>query len=200
MDAIVDAIAGGTIFTSCSSLCNKVFNDSYTSDLCETLCDVVGIGAFWQVFERGDIDPIYICQLLDICEIVIGGAAKIVTVDVTPPEQVAGKSVEFEVHFRVLNLTGPGQIAYVVYPPTGMTIVGATTNEGYAVGTYVSDLQFPTNKTSPTGPWTVVILICSGMCGGSSPYTKTLDTYVTGFQLDPAFAVADDIKIPIGIN
>jgi len=58
------------IIESCGKLCAAVANKTDSKalgDLCDAVCDGVGIDEFIKLIIKADIDPIYYCQLVDMC-------------------------------------------------------------------------------------------------------------------------------------
>ena len=109
MYCVVDGIAG-----SCGEVCEELAKrtNKLTGEVCDVLCLIVGIDEFirildryksikemtheWyshHVFCRIDIDPIYYCELLDVCAINENGDAKITNTSVSPKSGPQGTNL-----------------------------------------------------------------------------------------------------------
>jgi len=70
INVVLNIILDGGIIGSCGDLCNLVYNKTGSKalgDLCDVGCDAVGLDEFIKIIIRADIDPIYYCQLVDLC-------------------------------------------------------------------------------------------------------------------------------------
>jgi len=140
-------------------------------------CSVIGYQAFWQLFERANLDPFWACQLLDACIVPSNPAASLDAILIDPPKGVAGAEFQFTLLFTVINDTGVGQLAYVVYFPTlTQKFVNTTFFEDYAVGPHEVVLSFQTynNASFIPGNYPIIFSLCAGMCGGRSPNSQIL--------------------------
>jgi hypothetical protein len=54
---LLNIILNSGIITGCSDLCTKLPN-KYEADVCDVLCDAVGIDEFIKILEKDDIDPV----------------------------------------------------------------------------------------------------------------------------------------------
>jgi hypothetical protein len=72
---------------SCAEICGFVQNKTSSKTIgavCNILCDVVGIEEFVKIIQNADLDPIYYCELLKVCEINDNGDAKIESFSIAP--------------------------------------------------------------------------------------------------------------------
>ena len=70
INVVMNIILDEGILGSCGDLCNAVLNKTGSKvlgDLCSAGCDVIGIDEFVKMIIAADIDPIYYCQLVDMC-------------------------------------------------------------------------------------------------------------------------------------
>jgi len=185
LQIIINIIAKVGVLVSCSDVCNPL-NNSVDVDMCMTLCNLVGIDTFWKIFERSDVDPIFACQLMTACIIPRYPAAKFISATALPSNIPPGTTINLGFQFQVLNSTGAGQFAYVVYFPQGNTkIIYEQLFAGYDPGLYNLSFTFPTyaNSSFPVGQYPVFSSICAGMCDGKSPYSIDLADTETSFIL-----------------
>ena len=109
MTILLEAIMMYGIDVPCSTLCSVFSNNPVNEYMCTVLCDAVGIAAFADFFIKADLDPIYFCELLNLCKINDNGDAKITKFDIMPDTQPQG------IFYGVLqyvstNGTGTGEI------------------------------------------------------------------------------------------
>jgi len=169
LNTMVKIVAGMGAIESCAAICNYL-NDTEQAATCFGLCTLIGFEQFWHIFERANIDPIWACQLTTACPVVQSPAGKISSTVIHPASGPAGTTFNFTISFTVSNDTGVGELAYVVYFPSGQSkIVSATYFEDYQPGDYTVVLSFPTNTTYPDGSYLVIIEFCAGVCYSSSP-------------------------------
>lgn len=70
IDTILNIILDEGVVRSCGELCSDVYNKTSSkvlADLCLAGCDAVGIDEFLKIVVAADIDPIYYCELIDLC-------------------------------------------------------------------------------------------------------------------------------------
>lgn len=79
-----------------------------------------------------DPDPIWICEMVDICPINDNAAAKFLSIAVSPKAGPQGTSFNVTASFKVSDTIGTGEIDYAVIPPA---------EDGFSFGEYV--LLFP---------------------------------------------------------
>lgn len=173
MDQLIQIILNGGVLGSCSALCGQLSNE-IEATACNLLCDYVGIETFVKVLQYEDPDPIYVCQLIDICGHVNGGKANMTSVTVAPASGPQGTTFAIRAAWSVTSPTGPGGLNIVVIPQGGMPISGGSFIEGQAVGNY--DAQF-TLKATPSeqepfspGAYQVQIALCEGDCSTKHPW------------------------------
>jgi hypothetical protein len=59
----------GVIQQDCGLLCAAALSNPTAETLCTYACDAMGIYEFIQYIESEDLDPIYYCEVLDMCPI-----------------------------------------------------------------------------------------------------------------------------------
>ena len=109
MTVLLEAIMMFGIDVPCSTLCSVFSTNPGNEYLCTVLCDGVGIGAFADFFIKADLDPIYFCELLNVCKINDNGDAKITNFEIMPNSQPQG--IFYGVlEYVSINGTGTGEI------------------------------------------------------------------------------------------
>lgn len=76
LDQILQIILNGGVLGSCGALCSQLPNQ-LEQVACNLLCDYVGIESFIDLVNYEDPDPIYICQVFDMCAEVDNGLVTI---------------------------------------------------------------------------------------------------------------------------
>jgi hypothetical protein len=70
INVILNVILDEGILATCGAVCGAVENKTDSrilGDLCAIACEALGIDEFVKLIIRADIDPIYYCQLVDMC-------------------------------------------------------------------------------------------------------------------------------------
>lgn len=70
INVLANLILDEGIIASCGDLCGAVANKTgskIAGDLCDVVCEAFGIDEFVKLIVKADIDPIYYCQLVDMC-------------------------------------------------------------------------------------------------------------------------------------
>jgi hypothetical protein len=173
MNELIEIILNGGVLGSCGALCGKLPN-SIEQTACNLLCDYVGIETFVKVLSYEDPDPIYICQLLDICGHTNGGKANMTSVTTAPTSGRQGTTFDISAIWVVSKETGPGGLNIVCIPQGGMPISGGSFVDGQKPGTY--DARFSL-KTQPSeqepfnaGLYRVEVALCEGDCTTRHPW------------------------------
>jgi hypothetical protein len=96
-------------------------------------------------------------------------AVSFTSASITPPTGTPGTSFVFNVQFTVINETGVGESAFVIYYPTNgdheLGFISQKVFADYAPGSYEANLSFPTNSSFSPGKYLVMFDLCSGACG-----------------------------------
>lgn len=163
--------------------------------MCTYACDAVGIYEFIKMVEAEDLDPIYYCELLDMCPIddCTGDCMDIIRYVSVPQKAAAGATITQYVTVKIKKpWNGTGELNWILYDPAepnpesfGNLLIGGLG----PVGTYTYALQIPTGEGSPTGEplgcalYTTEIQICNGQCGATHPHSRIFTQANTTFQL-----------------
>ena len=70
INVLLNLILDEGIIGSCGDLCSALqnrTNSSIDGDICLALCNAVGIVEFCRILEHSDLDPIWYCQIMDLC-------------------------------------------------------------------------------------------------------------------------------------
>jgi len=154
---------------TCSKICDML-NDSVDVVACESLCEAVNVTFFWQMFVSVGINPIWACEMLSACAAAKCPAVSFTAALVSPEAGPPGTTFEFKMQFTVVNETGVGETAFVIYYPIDGThnelgYISQQVFPNYSPGEYVITLPFPTNASFVTGKYLIIFDLCSGACG-----------------------------------
>lgn len=72
--------------------------------------------SFLTYFFSEDPDPIYICQLTDLCPVVNNGSVTIIKTAVSPAKGTTGTTFTIGMIYNVTSPTGPGLLSIVIAP------------------------------------------------------------------------------------
>lgn len=69
INILLNLILDEGIIQSCTALCGALANktDVIVGDLCDVACEALGIDEFVKALVKADLDPIYYCELIDLC-------------------------------------------------------------------------------------------------------------------------------------
>ena len=161
-------------------------------EVCNVLCDIVGIEAFIKLLDVADPDPIYICEELDqLCPINDKAAANLTTLSVAPTAGPQGTTFNIDAVFKVTKEIGTGQFVLACLTPKGDGDPFGDANLLVEVppGTYNVKSQLAANpsKSEPFNPGKFQILaqVCEGSCGSIWPHTYLLSQKTVNFQITP---------------
>jgi len=167
INEILNAILNGGVIGGCTDVC-ALLVDPILQVACNLVCDYVGIDAFIAAINVTDPDPIYACQVMDLCPVVNGGMVTISQATVSPKSGPSGTTFNFNLVYLVTAATGPGLIAVTIIPPDALPFGEASFEEGQPTGKY--DVQFQMQATpseqEPFNPGTyyAAMAICEGDC------------------------------------
>lgn len=156
------------VIDTCQKLCGML-NSTVDIDACTVMCDAIGVEAFWQLFVKVGINPIYACELVNACIPQKYPAVTFTSSIISPPSGPPGTTFEFKMQFTVVNETGVGETAFVVYFPTesgyDIGFISQDIFPDYIPGDYQANVTFPTNSTFLAGKYLIIFDLCSGACG-----------------------------------
>jgi len=189
IDTLIEIIANGGIIGGCSDLCG-LLNNSVETDICQILCDVVGIDEFINLINDADPDPIWICEEVTFCPVNPSCAANIVSGVMTPAKGPDGTKFTYTIVYNVTNTIGTGQVGLVVIPPNsdGSEPFGDfVLIVEQAPGEYKAEFQFQATpseqETFTPGVYQVEGAVCESTCGSNHSNAKILSTAMTQFTI-----------------
>jgi len=169
INELLNIILNIGVVGSCADLC-KHLPKEYEADVCNLICDVVGIELFIKLIEEEDPDPIYFCDAAKICPVTNNGTAFTNSISVSPASGPAGKKFGIVYNYTVTSYTSTGGVNVVVVPPAGFPLSGGNFNEGQPPGTYIAEFTLDTtpseNEPFVPGNYEVDLFLCAGDCSG----------------------------------
>eukprot|EP01114_Cavostelium_apophysatum_P011755 TRINITY_DN2620_c0_g1_i3.p1 TRINITY_DN2620_c0_g1~~TRINITY_DN2620_c0_g1_i3.p1 ORF type:complete len:259 (-),score=22.34 TRINITY_DN2620_c0_g1_i3:35-811(-) len=185
---LIDAINEGTT-SGCSDLCSAASSNPNVVMVCNLVCDYVGYEEFVQAIRNdiADPDPINICQQIDMCPTVNGGAVTIYQATVSPSEGPQGTTFTFQVFYTVTSPTGPGLFSADVIPTDAMPFGHANFSEGQPVGKYSVQFAIQTmpSEAEPFNPgkYLVQFAICAGDCTTDHQWSGVYASVAATFEI-----------------
>jgi len=187
LDELLNIIANVGVIGGCHDICDLLSN-SIEADICQVLCDVVGIEGFIKLINVTDPDPIYICEELDrICPVNSTGNATVISASVSPASGKQGTTFTITTEFAVTSQLGTGTLEFDVYPPDGEDFGDASLLIETLPGTYGATLSF---KATPSeaesfepGVYPVTVYVCESTCGSVHPNSKVYSSFTTQFTI-----------------
>lgn len=195
LDQLLNIILNGGVIGSCSDLCNKIPGSTVEKGVCDLLCGAVGVKEFVDLIQKADLDPIWLCEEVDQCEMnkCQSNCATIGDITVDPPTGPAGTLFNFEASVQTLNSTiGVLSVALAVEDNDDPKHFGDG-ESGFVpqpqVGTYTIKFQLDSSGGGdfpyPPGNYSSMVEACGGMCG-----SKHAGTVVFGQKSGPSFVVS----------
>jgi len=187
IDELLNIILNGGVIGSCGALCQQL-PEQYEAVACDLICDYIGIEEFINLVEYEDPDPIYLCQIVDLCPVVNGGAVNITSLYVDPPSGPQGTFFNITMVYTVLSPTGPGLLAVTIVPPgADFPFGGEDFQEGQPKGSYPVGWQLQAtpseNESFGPGVYQVQAAVCAGDCTTSHPYGGVYAQATTSFKI-----------------
>ena len=187
---LINVILQSGVIGGCDTLCTKAFPNQKTEEnVCNMLCDVVGVYTFINLIQRysGDLDPIYFCELVHACPIHDGGSAHLDKLTITPLSGPIGTTFEIDVTFTVFNQTSTGEIVISVKPPKSDPFGDGVLDTGFTPGRYNIKFSLETNPSEEEafehGTYIVELFGCDGECGSKLPHSATLFNGISNFTI-----------------
>lgn len=67
MNILINVILNEGVIGGCTNLCGHL-NSTAARDACDLVCGTVGIKAFIKALDNTDLDTIYFCEILHLCQ------------------------------------------------------------------------------------------------------------------------------------
>jgi hypothetical protein len=187
---LINVILQSGVIGGCDTLCTKAFPNQKTEEnVCNMLCDAVGVYTFINLIQRysGDLDPIYFCELVHACPIHDGGSAHLDKLTITPTSGPIGTTFEIDVTFTVFNQTSTGEIVISVKPPKSDPFGDGVLDTGFTPGRYNIKFSLETNPSEEEafeyGTYIVELFGCDGECESKLPHSTTLFNGISNFTI-----------------
>jgi len=178
LDILLNVIANGGVLGGCADLCGYLPTE-LEADVCELLCDYVGIEAFIDAINVTDPDPIWICMEIDICPINDNAAGSINSASVVPTKGSAGTMFNVPITYTITTTTGTAQLLVIANPPDGSDPFGEyelliEQPPGKYQVTFQLDSTPSEGEPMNPGVYNTTVLLCEGSCGSSHSHSFTM--------------------------
>jgi len=181
LDTLLNTLLNEGLIGSCSKLCSNITNPYFNAG-CNLLCDAVGLDLFIRALNKSDLDPIYYCQMLDLCAVddcTAPVCTKIFIHEVRPETGPIGTKFLIETYFGIINTAGAGMLRYQFYQKNPKdSLYFDFLIERYAPkGNYSEIIELDSGEQGlQLGEWTAEIYFCEGECGSKHPHSRILDS------------------------
>ncbi|CAF0771713.1 unnamed protein product [Adineta steineri] len=198
INVILNIILDEGIIETCGELCGLLANKTGSKiigDVCDVACEAFGLDEFVKALIKADLDPIWYCEMADLCPINDHGDAKFTNFQITPKTAPEGSTFVFDCSFTSVNGTGTGVINIVMIDPKNRTAANLYWFEARKPGTYPEKIGLQTLfelNCDPTqelcdgweiGTYNVTAQVCNGECGSHHPHSSTYDTATGSFEI-----------------
>jgi len=186
IEQLVEIIANGGVIGTCGDLCGALPNQ-IEAVVCDLICDYVGITVLIDALDDVDPSPIYICQVIDLCNYTNDGEANITSTFVNPKVAKQGQTVEMGFQYVVTKQTSVGGLVVSINPPDALPFGDDEFTEGQAPGKYQISwtLQLVPSENEPFSPglYQIQFAICAGDCSTVHPHSGIYDFVITNFTI-----------------
>jgi len=193
LNLILDTGIIGTCGTLCQALGQKT--SPIIGTICDLVCDFFGIEEFIKLIDKADLDPIWYCEIAEMCPVNDHGDAKITTFSILPATGRKGTTFSIDFTYVSINGTGTGELDIDIHCPDRMPVGGSFLLEAKKAGTYSERITIkaePDPQCDPTqepceqwlpGVYNVTVQVCNGECGSKHPHSAIYDTGKGSFTL-----------------
>jgi len=197
LNTLLNLILNGGVVGGCGTLCQALATktgNQILGEVCNVLCDIVGVEEFVKLIEKADLDPIYFCEELKTCPIVDNGDATITSITVSPASGPQGTRM-ISISYTSKNGTGTGELGISIDTVDHVPLAQRFLQEPLPAGVYNKTIQLsasPDPNCDPTqgpcerwlpGDYTVNTEICNGECGSKHPHSQVYDQKSAKFTI-----------------
>jgi hypothetical protein len=199
LNILINYILNAGVIGGCGQLCSHL-NSTAAQNACDLVCGVVGIKTFIKALDNTDLDPMYFCEILNLCRAGPDDAhIDLLSVQIDPTSiakkdvepEAGGATVQATLTVNVTKATGVGEWSAGVHGPVTGTQgpVGGSffLADGLKLGVQnlgvkltvqdtmpdPSDPQAPFPVTWMPGSYEFRFHVCQGECG--SKHAHSLD-------------------------
>jgi len=181
LNELVQIVIDGGVLGGCAEICSKLPNQ-LEAEVCNLLCDAVGVEGFLKALDKADLDTIYFCELVKTCPVLDCPASNpnCVSVDdltVQPAQGQVGTTFTFTVSFTVSSPIGTGEMVFQLCDSSGNCGGDGQVFTGMQPGKYSAPITWNSgpddqgNEPAP-GQYSFLVAICEGECGSKHPHSQ----------------------------
>jgi len=193
INILANEILNGVIVDSCEELCNYLAPYGEIAVMsCNAVCIGFGLDEFISYLENEDLDPIWYCEILDMCTIDdCQGDCLDIPMYVTQPDKIpfGGTVNQYFTVWIKKPWNGTGMFRFIISDPVqGVQEDDELIDGGFGpVGKVTYELQIPTAEAQLTQNVTIQtqIMICNGECGSSHPHSRIFADPTSSFMVTP---------------
>jgi hypothetical protein len=202
MNILVNYILNVGVIGGCEELCGQLPSGGGKQTACELVCGYVGIKTFISVLEKADLDSVYGCSALGVCQPGDDDAAiDLIATHAEPNPVMKGDTVEMQLGVNVTHESGLGEFFIDVEGPMSEPVSqGFRLMDGVPVGEQILGVklqiqdQHPEDPTQPPfiwspGQYNFTFRVCQGECGSKHPHSIDFGRISGTFDLHDAVEV-----------
>lgn len=147
INVALNVILDEGILATCGALCDKVANGTkskFAGEVCTVVCDGLGIDEFIRLIITVDLDPIWYCEMADMCPINDHGDATYTNFGVFPNTGPQGTKFVIDCSFKTLNGTGTSMLRVDIVDSRNETSGNDFLVEAKKPGTYTEKIALDT--------------------------------------------------------
>nr|ACD54786.1 countin-like protein [Philodina roseola] len=140
------------VVDTCGELCDYVQEKSgsaFLGTVCTLTCDTLGLVEFVKLANKTDIDPIYYCELINLCPVNDNGDAKFKYFSISPPSSLIGTTVTIDFTYQSMNGTGTGELLVEIDCVDKLKLYSRLLNEAQKPGIYGDRFALDTTPADP---------------------------------------------------
>eukprot|EP00437_Effrenium_voratum_P038994 CAMPEP_0181482320 /NCGR_PEP_ID=MMETSP1110-20121109/44785_1 /TAXON_ID=174948 /ORGANISM="Symbiodinium sp., Strain CCMP421" /LENGTH=223 /DNA_ID=CAMNT_0023607877 /DNA_START=35 /DNA_END=703 /DNA_ORIENTATION=- len=191
INTLLQVILNGGVLGSCNALCQYAAPFGQIAMMaCNLLCDYVGIEAFISLIKKADLNPIWMCEELRLCEIKDCPEGKECVAftgspGVQPPTPQLQAPFAFYTQYTVNQEVGAGEILFFLHTAPGSqppVVEGGNLVDKYPVGVYNMKVNIELKDNNQgdfpvifrPGVYSMHTYLCNGQCGSHHAHTQLL--------------------------
>lgn len=202
INQLLNYILNVGVVGSCAALCGQL-PAKLEQTACNLLCDVVGIEGFVKAIQKADLDPIYYCQIVDVCEAKDCPSSNpdcvsVDKVELSPTSGGLDAQFTATASYTVTDEVGAGEMQFAIAPTDGSAepIGTGSMFPNLEKGTFSGQLQFQPSDINKQAEqqqqpdffvagkeYEVIFVICEGQCGSSHPHSKLFGMMRSNFNI-----------------
>ncbi|EGG20722.1 countin2 [Cavenderia fasciculata] len=186
IDDLIGILMNSGVMASCNDLCSRLSNH-YENIACMLTCVYFGLEEFSNLVLDADPDPIFMCEVIDVCPVKMTAAGNITNFDIVPSSGPVGTTFYANINYTITSEIGTGQIVANLYDTNNLGFGFYNLLVDTAPGDYYVSFPFQSqpSEMEPFNPGSFLISVglCEGFCGSIHKYTIILSVVNDNFTI-----------------